>query len=43
MIQANAGDLAGGQELQDQAVGLPEHGRILHPDGRQIVDIEKSA
>ena len=30
------------QELEHEAVRFLEHVRILHPDGRQLVDVEKA-
>ena len=42
MIDSQSGDFAFGDELQDLLVRGVEHTRVFHPDGAQVVDVEKA-
>ena len=42
VIDSQPGDFAVGDELQDLLVRGVENTRVFHPDGAQVVDVEKA-
>ena len=42
MINPQAVDATAGEQLQDEAVGVLEHDRILDANGREVVDVEEA-